>query len=292
MMGDPKRVLSVQSHVVHGYVGNRSVMFPLQLHNYEVDNINSVQLSCHTQYDFCTGQVLSLKDLETIYDSLKRNGSNAYDALLTGYVGDPNFLNKLAHIVSDIKAVNPSCRFYCDPVLGDNGHIYVPKELIPIYVDSILPLADVLMPNQFEAELLTGCKITDEKSAISCMDLLHSTHNIPTIILSSTELPFFDDQGHQMLATYLSYRPDLAVNHIWGNANSHETLRIRATFPKLGATFFGTGDLFSCLILAYFEKDCSNIDMTVGVASLCHVFRFNEFAFIWRSNDISPCKDF
>ncbi|VUZ55351.1 unnamed protein product [Hymenolepis diminuta] len=208
-MEESKRVLSVQSHVVHGYVGNRSAMFPLQLHNFEVDNINSVQLSCHTQYTCCTGQILSSEHLDTIFKSLKQNGSANYDALLTGYVGDPNFLLKLAEIARDIKSTNPHSRFYCDPVIGDNGKIYVPEELIPIYKEKILTVADVLMPNQFEAELLTGCKITDEHSALNCIDTLHSTYRIPTIIFTSTELPFVDEQGNPLLATYISHQPKL-----------------------------------------------------------------------------------
>ncbi|KAL5969964.1 Pyridoxal kinase [Taenia solium] len=254
---ESKRVLSVQSHVVHGYVGNKSAVFPLQLHNYEVDNINSVQLSCHTQYIHCSGQVLTRKHLDSIYDSLRQNGSANYDALLTGYVGDPDFLIQLAGIAVETKSDNPSCRFYCDPVIGDNGHIYVPEELVPIYREKILPIADILLPNQFEAELLTGCKITDEDSAFHCINLLHSTHGIPTIILSSTELFFEDEQGLKQLATYISYRPDLAELRKCGKF----TQRVRALFPKLEATFFGTGDLFSSLTLIYFEKNNGNLDM-------------------------------
>ncbi|VDK34472.1 unnamed protein product [Taenia asiatica] len=272
---ESKRVLSVQSHVVHGYVGNKSAVFPLQLHNYEVDNINSVQLSCHTQYIHCSGQVLTRKHLDSIYDSLRQNGSANYDALLTGYVGDSDFLIQLAEIAVETKSDNPYCRFYCDPVIGDNGHIYVPEELIPIYREKILPVADILLPNQFEAELLTGCKITDEDSAFHCIDLLHSTHGIPTIILSSTELFFEDEQGLKQLATYISYRPDLAELRKCGKFSgdlgqkgktfsmngSFFSQRVRALFPKLEATFFGTGDLFSSLTLIYFEKNNGNLDM-------------------------------
>ncbi|VDM16753.1 unnamed protein product [Hydatigera taeniaeformis] len=276
---ESKRVLSIQSHVVHGYVGNKSALFPLQLHNFEVDSINSVQLSCHTQYAHCTGQVLSSEHLKSIYDSLRLNGSASYDALLTGYVGDPNLLIQLAEIAAGIKSATP----HCDPVIGDNGHIYVPKDLVPIYREKILPIADVLLPNQFEAELLTGCKITDEDSVFHCIDVLHSTHSIPTIILSSTELFFEDEQGLKQLATYISYRPDLAVLRKRGEFNGDlcqkgkETSeiksfsicailrvtpqRVRALYPKLEATFFGTGDLFSSLTLIYFEKHGGNVDI-------------------------------
>uniref|UniRef100_A0A0X3P5M4 Pyridoxal kinase n=1 Tax=Schistocephalus solidus TaxID=70667 RepID=A0A0X3P5M4_SCHSO len=225
---EDKRVLSIQSHVVYGYVGNRSSVFPLQLLKYEVDSINSVQLSNHTQYEKCTGQILSSDDLKTIFDSLKANGINKYAAILT----------------------------------GDNGKIYVPEELIPVYKTVILQLADVLLPNQFEAELLTGCKISDEASAIECMDMLHD-YGIPTVIFSSTELHNADERG-RLLTGYVSHRADLAAER--RSNQSLEKLdmlgkktataqRIRITFPQLPGVFFGTGDLFSALTLAYLERD-------------------------------------
>ncbi|KAH9282301.1 Pyridoxal kinase [Echinococcus granulosus] len=171
----------------------------------------------------------------------------------------------------ETKSANPHCRFYCDPVIGDNGHIYVPEELIPIYREKILPISDVLLPNQFEAELLTGCKITDEDSTFHCIDLLHSTYGIPTVIFSSTDLLFEDKQGFRQLATYISYRPDLAELRKCGRfsgdlgqkgrALSVLAQRVRALFPKLEVPFFGTGDLFSSLTLIYFEKHDGNLDM-------------------------------
>uniref|UniRef100_A0A0X3NG98 Pyridoxal kinase n=1 Tax=Schistocephalus solidus TaxID=70667 RepID=A0A0X3NG98_SCHSO len=259
---EDKRVLSIQSHVVYGYVGNRSSVFPLQLLKYEVDSINSVQLSNHTQYEKCTGQILSSDDLKTIFDSLKANGINKYAAILTGYVGDVKFLKMLGSIIKDLKAANPSAKYYCDPVLGDNGKIYVPEELIPVYKTVILQLADVLLPNQFEAELLTGCKISDEASAIECMDMLHD-YGIPTVIFSSTELHNADERG-RLLTGYVSHRADLAAER--RSNQSLEKLdmlgkktataqRIRITFPQLPGVFFGTGDLFSALTLAYLERD-------------------------------------
>nr|VZI41978.1 unnamed protein product [Spirometra erinaceieuropaei] len=262
---EDKRVLSIQSHVVYGYVGNRSSVFPLQLLNYEVDSINSVQLSNHTQYEKCTGQVLSSDDLKTIYDSLKANGINKYSAILTGYVGDVKFLKMLGTIIKDLKTANPSAKYYCDPVLGDNGKIYVPEELIPIYKGVILQLADVLLPNQFEAELLTGCKISDEASAIECMDMLHN-YGIPTVIFSSTELHNADERG-KLLTGYVSHRADLAAERrssqpldVSGKKTA-SAQRIRITFPQLPGVFFGTGDLFSALTLAYLERDGPTPDL-------------------------------
>lgn len=83
----------------------------------------------------------------------------------------------------------------CDPVMGDNGQMYVPEELLPIYRDTIIPMADILTPNQFEAELLTGQKITSIEEAWQAIDLFHSK-GIKTVVLSSTEL----SKGNTLLA--------------------------------------------------------------------------------------------
>ena len=91
-------------------------------------------------------------------------------------------------MVSHLKKVNPSLVYVCDPVMGDTGPgLYVPAELLPVYKSLILPLADVCLPNQFEAELLTDRKISSEENAREVMDFLHS-QGPSTVILSSTEL--------------------------------------------------------------------------------------------------------
>jgi pyridoxine kinase len=146
----------------------------------EVDVINSVQFSNHTGYNSWKGQILSSSDLsefgtfcgeilqraglgwrfcnlfsvlEELYDGLKANDITDYTHVLSGYVGDPGFLKTLADIVTDLKKINPDLLYVCDPVLGDYDQgMYVPESLIPVYRQTILPVADILCPNQFEAE--------------------------------------------------------------------------------------------------------------------------------------------
>ncbi|KAE9550823.1 hypothetical protein FO519_005951, partial [Halicephalobus sp. NKZ332] len=92
------RVLSIQSHVVSGYAGNKCSIFPLQLHGFEVDFINSVQFSNHTAYSHIRGQRLTEKELEELYEGLKLNSINRYSHVLTGYCGNPTFLAKIVEI--------------------------------------------------------------------------------------------------------------------------------------------------------------------------------------------------
>ncbi|XP_051564523.1 pyridoxal (pyridoxine, vitamin B6) kinase a isoform X3 [Myxocyprinus asiaticus] len=201
-----RRVLSIQSHVVRGYVGNKSASFPLQVLGFEVDSINSVQFSNHT-----------------------------------GYTRDDTFLHMVVDIVQELKRANPNLVYVCDPVLGDNGAMYVPENLLPIYRDKVVPAADIITPNQFEAELLTGRTICTEKDAIDVMNLLHSK-GPDTVVITSSDLPSpVGDQYLVALGSQKRVRPD----------GTKVTQQIRMDIPKVDAVFVGTGDLFAAMLLAW-----------------------------------------
>ncbi|EEC09100.1 pyridoxine kinase, putative, partial [Ixodes scapularis] len=117
---------------------------------FEVDFINSVQFSNHTGYPVYKGQVLNAEELVELYEGLKLNRINKYSHVLTGYVASESFLNKVADIVQELKEDNPSLMYVCDPVMGDNGKLYVPPGLVSIYRERLVLLADVVTPNQFE----------------------------------------------------------------------------------------------------------------------------------------------
>ncbi|XP_041114703.1 pyridoxal kinase-like isoform X2 [Polyodon spathula] len=182
------RVLSIQSHVVRGYVGNKSASFPLQVLGFEVDSVNSVQFSNHTGYAHWKGQVLTADELHVLYQGLKLNNVNQYDYVLTGYTRDTSFLEMVVDIVQELKRQNPNLVYVCDPVLGDHGSMYVPENLRPVYKEKVVPVADIITPNQFEAELLTGKKISIEKEALEVMDLLHDM-GPDTVVITSSDLP-------------------------------------------------------------------------------------------------------
>ena len=152
-----RRVLSIQSHTVSGYVGNKSAVFPLQLLGFDVDPINSVHLSNHTGYPIVRGQRLQADELLAIVDGLTQNHFlPLYTEILTGYIGQLELLNAVHDAVERIVASNPNVRYLCDPVLGDNGKLYVPADLVDVYRTKLLPLAHIITPNQFECEALLG----------------------------------------------------------------------------------------------------------------------------------------
>ncbi|XP_029434080.1 pyridoxal kinase [Rhinatrema bivittatum] len=249
------RVLSIQSHVVRGYVGNKAAAFPLQVLGFEVDTVNSVQFSNHTGYTHWKGQVLNADELHELYDGLKLNNVNQYDYVLTGYTRDKSFLAMVVDIVQELKCQNPKLVYVCDPVMGDKwngeGSMYVPKDLLPVYKEKVVPVADIITPNQFEAELLTGRKIRTQQEALEVMDMLHDM-GPETVVITSSDLPA--PLGSDYLIA-LGSQKKTKTN------GTTITERIRMEIPKVDAVFVGTGDLFAAMLLAWTHQHPNNLKM-------------------------------
>lgn len=238
-----KRVLSIQSHVVHGYAGNKCAVFPLQLHGFDVDFVNSVQFSNHAgnisffdstrSYAHVKGQRLTDSELADLYEGLQLNNLNEYSYILTGYCGNVTFLRKIGDVVKDIKKKS-NVRFVCDPVMGDNGRYYTPKELLPVYKDEILPLADVLTPNAFELSELVGFQVETEEDCFRATEILHQK-GIKVIVVTSGVTKA---QTDTTLCCFASVHDDTTVK------------KYRFTFPRLEGQFVGTGDVFTSLLIA------------------------------------------
>jgi pyridoxine kinase len=101
-------VLSIQSWVCHGYVGNRCSVFALQLLGIEVDAINTVNFSNHTGYPSWKGQKLDGDQLYELFDGLVVNVLAQYSHLLTGYISTPSSLRNVMKIRSKLKEMNPN----------------------------------------------------------------------------------------------------------------------------------------------------------------------------------------
>jgi len=212
------RVLSIQSHVVSGYVGNKAAVFPLQLLGFDVDIANSTHFSNHTGYaGGFEGDVLQGDQLRAILAGLERNGLlRNIRHLLTGYIGSKTFLRSVLHVIKKLKdETGGRVRYVCDPVLGDNKRFYVPQELVEVYKMEIIPLADVVTPNQFEVEALTGNAIKNVDDAIDACKALHDM-GPSTAIITSIEF----DSNPGKLAIFASQR----------NKNKTEIWRIDSPF--------------------------------------------------------------
>uniref|UniRef100_A0A2K6RNG0 Pyridoxal kinase n=1 Tax=Rhinopithecus roxellana TaxID=61622 RepID=A0A2K6RNG0_RHIRO len=264
-MEEECRVLSIQSHVVRGYVGNRAATFPLQVLGFEVDAVNSVQFSNHTGYAHWKGQVLNSDELQELYEGLKLNNVNKYDYVLTGYTRDKSFLAMVVDIVRELKQQNPRLVYGRQgPTLG-SGCVYVPEDLLPVYKEKVVPVADIITPNEFEAELLSGRKIHSQEEALAVMDMLHSM-GPDTVVITSSNLP--SPQGSDYLIVLGSQRRR-------NPAGSVVMERIRMDIRKVDAVFVGTGDLFAAMLLAWTHKHPNNLKVACEktVSALHHVLQ-------------------
>ena len=151
-------VLSVQSHVAYGHVGNAAAVFPLQRLGVEVWPVHTVQFSNHTGYGAWRGQVFGAELIRELVTGIEERGVlGTCDAVLSGYMGDAAIGEAILEAVARVRAANPQAVYCCDPVIGDVGRGVFVRPGIPEFMrDRAMPAADIATPNQFELEWLTG----------------------------------------------------------------------------------------------------------------------------------------
>ncbi|ORZ36745.1 Ribokinase-like protein [Catenaria anguillulae PL171] len=276
------RILAVQSHVIRGHVGNKSATWPLQLLGCDVDPLNTVQVSNHSGYPLIKGHRFNAQHFADLFDALKSNGHDAdYDLILSGYMGLPEGVPTVAEGIRDILTRNAGKTLYLvDPVLGDNGKLYLPAEMIDMYKQHFLPMAFAMTPNQFEAELLSGVTIDSVESACEAADKLaqfNTQGKAPLVVI--TTLDTSDVASDSTLS--------LLVRAPAGQAYT-------VSYPRLHAHFTGTGDLFTALLAgtiaalglhlaadgALVGKDEKVVDIVTAVARI-----------VWAMQQVLACTD-
>ncbi len=162
-------ILSIQSHVTYGHVGNSAAVFPLQRLGFEVWPLHTLQFSNHAGYPGFTGQVFGAQHLREVVDGLAARGVlGTCDAVLSGYLGAAEVGAAVCDAVARVKAANPTALYACDPVMGDGeGGLYVDAALPELFRDRALALADIVTPNLFELETLTDARVITLDQAVS-----------------------------------------------------------------------------------------------------------------------------
>jgi pyridoxine kinase len=221
-------VLSVQSRVAYGHVGNAAAVFPLQCLGIEAWALDTVAFSNHTGHGRWRGEVVAADVVATLFEGIADLGVlPSIDAVLSGYIGTAETGAVLLDIVSRIKAANPRARFCCDPVIGDiDTGSYVRDGVAEFFRDAALSFADIVTPNRFELEYLTGRTIGSLAEAAKAAGALRERG--PRIVLV-TSLDAVPDH-----LTMLAAGPDGA----W----AVET-------PRLPAMLNGCGDVTAALFL-------------------------------------------
>lgn len=161
--------LSLQSHVAYGYVGNRAATFPLQRLGHEVWAVNTVEFSNHTGYGAWRGRTAPADQVAEIVAGIEALGMlSRCDALLTGYVGDAALGDVVLDTARRVRAANSKALWCCDPVLGDvDTGVYVKPGIDVFFRERAIPAADLVTPNHFELQLLTGRTVSTMDDALA-----------------------------------------------------------------------------------------------------------------------------
>jgi len=225
-------VISIQSQVAYGHVGNSAAVFPMQMHGIDVIAVPTTLLSNRPGYPTIRGRVL---DAQLVADLLlgveERGALDASKVILSGYLGSAEIAAVVADFVQRAKARNPALTYCCDPVLGDcDGGLFVQPGIPPLMRDLLCPLADLITPNHFEFEWLCGAKADTIDHVIEEAQALMA-RGPSTIVVTSAELADTPDGQIETLAV----EPSKA----W---------RVRT--PKLPISPSGTGDLFASLFVS------------------------------------------
>lgn len=227
-------ILSIHSHVAFGHVGNAAAVFPMQRLGAEVWPIHTLQFSNHPGYGGFRGQVFEGAAIAELVTGLAERGVlAACTGMLSGYLGSRAIGQAVLDAAARIKAANPSALFLCDPVLGDAGPgLYVPADLAQFMRERLIEAADILTPNQFELETLTGHPLPRRADVLDAMAALRARG--PRIIL--------------VTSVRTAETPREAIDLIVGSEASTHLLRT----PRLDGHVNGAGDALAALFLVHF----------------------------------------
>jgi pyridoxine kinase len=195
------KILSIQSAVAFGHVGNSAAVFPLQRIGVEVMPVYTVNFSNHTGYGAWRGPLISPEDVRDVITGIEERGAFAdTDVVLSGYQGGEGIADVILDAVARVKAANPAAVYACDPVMGNavSGCFVAPA--IPVLLrDRVVPAADIITPNQFELGFLTGTEPLTLEDTLASVELIRAT-GPRTVLVTSVQRPDRPDGTVEMLA--------------------------------------------------------------------------------------------
>ncbi|NEK84973.1 pyridoxal kinase PdxY [Blastococcus saxobsidens] len=235
-------VLSIQSHVTFGHVGNSSAVFPLQRLGIEVWPVHTVQFSNHTGYGEWTGRVYDGQSIDELVQGVADRGVlGRCDAVLSGYLGSADIGHAVVGAVTRVREANPRAVYCCDPVIGDVGRgVFVRPGIEEFMREVAVPAADLVTPNHYELDLLSGAAT---RSLASVKDAVGAVQALGPRVVLTTSLVAEDT-------------PDEAVDLLASEGGRHYRVRT----PRLGVSVNGAGDAIAALFLAHWLETRSAAD--------------------------------
>jgi pyridoxine kinase len=225
-------LLSIQSHVAYGHVGNAAAVFALQRIGVEVWPVHTVQFSNHTGYGAWRGQVFDGAAIRGVVDGIAERGVlDQCDGVISGYMGDAGIGRAILDAVARVKQANPGARYCCDPVIGDVGRgVFVREGVAEFMREYAVPAADVVTPNQFELDYLSGRASATMRQALAAIDAVHAL-GPGTVLVTSL---------------HTDETPAGAIDLV--ASDGRERWRLRT--PKLPLAVNGAGDAIAALFFA------------------------------------------
>lgn len=230
-------IISIQSHVSYGHVGNSAAVFPLQRIGHEVWPVHTVNFSNHTGYGEFGGSLIPADQVRDVIRGIKDRGAfSDVDAVLSGYQGGSDIADVIIEAVAQVKDENPKALYACDPVMGNaKSGCHVSDLIPPLLRDRVVPVADIITPNQFELGYLTGIEASDIGSTLKACEAARSMG--PSTILVTSVL-----------------RPDRPANTIEMIAvNDAGAWKVQTPFIDFKRN--GSGDVTAALFTGHYIRD-------------------------------------
>jgi len=227
------RILSIQSSVAYGHAGNSAAVFPLQRLGVEVWPVLTVHFANNTSYGAPRGPMLRADDIAEVVLGIEERGVlPECDAVLSGFQGAEAVGAVVLDSVARVKGHNASAVFCCDPVMGDVGRGFFVQPGIPEFVrDQMVPAADIVTPNHFELDFLTGRETRTLADVLDAADQLRDA-GPDTVLVTSV---VHEDTPPDMLEMIA-----VTAGGTWS-----------VSTPLLALTPVGTGDVTAALFLAH-----------------------------------------
>jgi pyridoxine kinase len=241
-------LISIQSHVVYGHVGNSAAAFALQRMSVEVWPIHTVQFSNHTGYGKWQGRVFDAGLIRDLVAGLETRGVlGECDGVISGYIGSPEIGAAILDAVATVKRANPSARYCCDPVIGDVGKgAFVHEGVAEFIRDKAVRAADIVTPNHFELDYLAGGPSRTLDEARAAVKALQA-RGPRAVMVTSLAVDDTPADAVDLLAC-------------------DETGEFRLRTPKLEVAANGAGDAIAALFCAHYLRS-GKIDEALSCAA-------------------------
>ena len=241
-------LLSIQSHVAYGHVGNSVAVFALQRIGVEVWPVHTVQFANHTGYGKPRGQVFDAALIRDMVSGLAERGVlGQCDGVLSGYIGSAGLGAAILDAVATVKRANPAAKYCCDPVIGDAGRgVFVARGVPEFLKSEALPAADIVTPNQFELEFLAGRACMTLDDARMAVQAVHAK-GPRAILVTSMQTQETPPDAIDLLAS-----------------DGKACFRLRT--PRLPQKMNGAGDMIAALFLAHCLRS-GRVDMALAASA-------------------------